>query len=185
MAWMRTGEIFSKCREIGRPVQSTEIWKWEHADRLGLAHLTVAKALAFFRKRVLVPGAWDPQRGATIKNFFVGACLLQFANYFNECTNERRRWGWPELHEVIDNDTSPNLLSEDHPERDPAVVATTNDRFRRVFKKMPEDLRKASKMIYEGHTYEEAAAAIGTNPDALSARLRRFRKRHRKGGDDA
>jgi DNA-directed RNA polymerase specialized sigma24 family protein len=92
-----------------------------------------------------------------------------------------QRWPHHAVHVAADRENS----SEDHAERDPAVVATTNDRFRRVFNKIPDDLRKAITMIYEGHTYEEAAAAIGTSPDALSARLRRFRKRHGKGGDDA
>lgn|SRR6266516_687685 len=51
MSWMRTGEIFRKCREKGRPVPSAEIWRWDRDDRLGLAHLTVTKALAVFRER--------------------------------------------------------------------------------------------------------------------------------------
>jgi hypothetical protein len=182
MSWMRTGEIFRKCKEKGRPVRSTEIWKWDREDRIGLAHLAVTKALAVFRGRVLVPGAWDPQRGATIKTFFVGACLLQFANFFNECAGERRRWGGPALLGVVDDDTCGDLLAEDATGQDPATVVATRDRFRRALTEMPADLTKAAKMIYEGYTYDEAAAAIGINADALSARLRRFRDRHGKGG---
>ncbi len=182
MSWMRTGEIFRKCKEKGRPVLPTEIWKWDREDRLGLAHLTVSKALAVFRQRVLVPGAWDPRRGATIKTFFVGACLLQFANFFNECASERRRWGGPALLDVIDDSTSGDPLAEDATGRDPAAVVATRDRFRRAMKGMPADLSKATMMIYEGYTYDEAAAAIGINADALSGRLRRFRGRRGKGG---
>lgn len=181
MAWMRTGEIFRKCREKGRPVQSTEIWRWDLDDRRDLAHLTVSKALAVFRERVLLPGVWDRRRGATVKTFFLGACLLQFANFYNECAGERRRWGGPALAGVVDDDTGGDLLAEDAIGRDPAVVVATRDRFQRALVDMPAELGMAATMIYEGHTYDEAAAAIGIKADALSARLRRFRDRHGKG----
>src|SRR6266516_1142186 len=184
MSWMRTGEIFRKCKEKGRPVLPTEIWKWDREDRLGLAHLTVTKALAVFRERVLVPGAWDPRRGATVKTFFVGACLLQFANFFNECTRERHRWGGPALLEVIDDNTCCDPLTGDVTGQDPAAVVATRDQFRRAFKEMSDDLGKAARIVYEGHTSDEAAAALGTNAEALGARLRRFRNSRGEGGDD-
>jgi hypothetical protein len=184
MSWMRTGKIFRKCKEKGRPVPESARWEWDRDDRLGLAHLTVAKALTVFRERVLVPGVWDPRRGATIKTYFVGACLLQFGNFFNECTNERRRWGSPALLETVDDDTFAQPLTADATERDPAAIVAMRDRFGRAFNQMPNDLKKALKMIYEGHTYEEAAAEIGINAEALGARLRRFRNRHREGASN-
>jgi DNA-directed RNA polymerase specialized sigma24 family protein len=32
---------------------------------------------------VLLPGLWDVTRGATIRTYFVGACILHFPNVYN------------------------------------------------------------------------------------------------------
>src|SRR6266702_2035011 len=42
--------------------------------------------------KVLKPGKWDPRRGASLKTFFVGACLLQFPNVFEAWLTEQRKW---------------------------------------------------------------------------------------------
>jgi hypothetical protein len=48
---------------------------------------------------VLKPGKWDYHRGATLKTFFVGACLLQFPNVFEVWATEQRRWAQLDLDE--------------------------------------------------------------------------------------
>jgi hypothetical protein len=50
-----------------------------------LAQETVAKALRHFHDDVLVPGKWDSRRGATLRTYFIGQCLIRFANIY-------RRW---------------------------------------------------------------------------------------------
>jgi hypothetical protein len=79
MAWTRTGEIIKKAAEKGRPlsVPDTGIG-WSRDDRCELSSETVARALVVFREKVLIAGAWDHTRGATIKTYFIGACLFQF-----------------------------------------------------------------------------------------------------------
>src|SRR6266702_2243132 len=42
--------------------------------------------------KVLKPGKWDHRRGASLKTFFVGACLLQFPNVFEAWLTEQRKW---------------------------------------------------------------------------------------------
>jgi len=94
MAWMRTGEIFGKCKAKGRPVSGSTS-DWSRDDRLEIAVETTARALKYFLGEVLVPGKWDHSRGATLKTFFVGACLLQFPNEYDRWAGEQRRWGGP------------------------------------------------------------------------------------------
>lgn len=48
-------------------------------DAEGFADETVVLALGAFRDKVLVPGKWDPTKGASLRTFFVGQCLLQFS----------------------------------------------------------------------------------------------------------
>jgi hypothetical protein len=91
MAWMRTGQIFGKCLAMGRPV-SDHALQWSRDDRLEIAIETTARALRFFIDKVLKPEKWDHRRGASLRTFFVGACLMQFPNVFDVWITEQRRW---------------------------------------------------------------------------------------------
>ena len=93
MAWTRTGEIVRKSARNGRPlIIPSGGLGWSREDRSELSSETVARAVDFFREKVLRAGAWDHTRGATIKTYFVGACLSQFPNVYQRWQAERRRW---------------------------------------------------------------------------------------------
>jgi len=85
--WMRRRLIFGRCRErgfgglpeLGREFEPEEIDE--------ITDETVGKALYHFREDVLLKRRWDYQRGATLRTFFVGQCLIRFANIY------RRWWG--------------------------------------------------------------------------------------------
>lgn len=77
--WMRRGSIASMCAEKrlrGVPVEVER--QFEYDTALELAGESVARAVDPFREKVLLPGKWDPRRGAALKTFFVGQCLIQF-----------------------------------------------------------------------------------------------------------
>ena len=93
MAWTRTGEIIKKAAKMGRPLSiPSGGLEWSREDRSELSSETVARAVDFFREKVLRAGAWDHTRGATIKTYFVGACLFQFPNVYQIWQTERRHW---------------------------------------------------------------------------------------------
>lgn len=93
MAWTRTGEIFKKVAEKGRPLAIPSGGPgWCNDDRAELSAETVAHALVFFRTQILQARRWDPGGGATIKTYFIGACLHQFPNVYMRWDRERRRW---------------------------------------------------------------------------------------------
>ena len=86
-AWTYRGMIFDQCaRRTGAalPRLPTE-QEITGDDANELALETVATAHQHFRDDVLVPGVWDPRRGASIKTFFIGQCLFRFPNVY-------RRW---------------------------------------------------------------------------------------------
>lgn len=82
--WTRRGMIISKCKEKGfggLPEPPDRVF--EDPDAVAdVAHETVAVALRHFRDDVLVPGRWDPKRGASLKTFFIGQCLMRFPNVY-------------------------------------------------------------------------------------------------------
>lgn len=80
LAWCLSGKIFVECARKGFGAIRRPPRPIDHDDATELACETVAASLVYFRDRVLVPRSWDPARGASLKTFFVGACVLVFAN---------------------------------------------------------------------------------------------------------
>lgn len=82
--WMYTGKIFAVSKKRGyglispgRPFTRDEIEE--------LSGETIAKALRHFRTDVLMKNRWDSRKGATLRTYFIGQCLIRFANVY-------RRW---------------------------------------------------------------------------------------------
>lgn len=83
--WMYRGLILARCKERGHGGLPPLERRFEPDEIEELAGETVAKALHHFRRDVLIPHKWDPNRGATLRTYFVGQCLLRFSNIY-------RRW---------------------------------------------------------------------------------------------
>jgi hypothetical protein len=85
--WLRRRLIFQRVRERGYGgLPDPPEGALDDPDTIAeLAHETVAKALRHFHDDVLVPGKWDYRRGATLRTYFIGQCLIRFANVY-------RRW---------------------------------------------------------------------------------------------
>lgn len=174
MAWTRTHKIATLSAAKGRPLSALPS-DWTVEDRSGLTMLTVAKAVSVFRDRVLVPGRWDPERGATLKTFFMGAVIQQFPNFYNGWLRERRRlMGVPGLVPLEEQPLALQMAA-DRPGVDPALTATNRHLLLQVLADMPEDLRIAALLLLEDKPVKDAGAAIGKSGDALTEQLRRYR----------
>jgi hypothetical protein len=92
-AWIVTGHVFVKCREKG--LAGDELLPPPNGiardDALELANDTVSEALINFRDNVLAAGRWDASRGASLTTFFIGNCLLRFANVYRKWRVATRR----------------------------------------------------------------------------------------------
>lgn len=82
--WLRRRLILTKCRERGfGGLPEAPLNAFDDPDTVdGLAGETVAQALAHFRTDVLVRGRWDYRKGATLRTYFIGQCLIRFANVY-------------------------------------------------------------------------------------------------------
>lgn len=177
MAWTRTGEIIRRCRERGRPIGIADTGAgWSRDDRCELSTETVARALDFFRDKILIPGAWDPARGATIKTYFVGACLFQFPNVYQRWATERRNWkceclldhpGDPAGILDLAGDSGADERIQAREELD-LVLAELDEKF--------PGLRRVAELRAQGYSDAEAARLLGMSPRAVEGQWYRFRK---------
>lgn len=88
-AWLKSRVIAGKCREKGRPVELPDDWGAE--DREDLVATAVAHGLETFRQSMLAD-QWKPQKGASLRTYFLGGCVLAFPNALRRWRNERRRY---------------------------------------------------------------------------------------------
>jgi DNA-directed RNA polymerase specialized sigma24 family protein len=168
-AWLASGHIFTRCRQAGLGTLSLPI---PFSDREDLAQETVADALGSFRRKGLVQGGWRPDGGASMKAYFTGALLLQFANIW------RRRLRAPATSRALSLDTLPTELESLVP--DPADVAVQRDEIRRALVSMENDrTRIALVLTQDGYEQDEIAEILGpgTTPRAVEGLLRRHRRR--------
>jgi DNA-directed RNA polymerase specialized sigma24 family protein len=103
--WIRRGLIIARCRERGfggLPEPPTRAF--DDPDTVEeLANETVGKALHHFRKDVLLTGKWDCRRGASLRTYFIGQCLIRFANIYRLWLRVERSWSHiPADHTTLD-----------------------------------------------------------------------------------
>lgn len=180
MSWTRTGKIIKKCREKGRPVKypTRGPSRWSYEDRLSLAGETVAKALTFFLEEVLRPGKWTYEGGAALRTYFVGACLLQFTNIFNQCAGKDEREA---IHTVdVTVDDAEELISRNVCWWDPTGEAVAaQDEAQRILADIedPETRKLVEMVALDGMKQKDAAMALGMTPGAAWARLNRLKQK--------
>jgi DNA-directed RNA polymerase specialized sigma24 family protein len=172
-AWVWTRQIFPHCarRGFGLPQPAHLRWTKEQANEVALE--TVAKAIRAFRGYVLREGRWSPTRGATLRTYFVGQCLLQFPNVYRRWLSEleldfQEVPALDELEDPLDQseygDPAGRVVMRDAVARGLALV--NNDRTRVVLQ-----LRAG------GYSEPEIADLMGTTVKAIELLLYRHRQR--------
>lgn len=174
--WMRRGLMASKCAEkriavpaLPRPVQHDE-------DAItAIAGETVAEALDRFRDEVLIPDKGDPNKGASLRTYFVGQCMMRYANVL-------RRW----LNNDMPQNTGDPLLDEFEVLADRRLRGVEDDAIRAVAARLilrgasSERAARALALSACRYTNAEIAADLGTTVDATSGLLKRERARIRQ-----
>lgn len=95
-AWMRDHTILGRVRgKTGHGLPAThEGWFDDDVVTWDLAVDVVMDAVEYFLDDVLKRNRWDPNRGANLKTYFVGQCLIRFPNPYRShwrAERDRRR----------------------------------------------------------------------------------------------
>lgn len=169
-SWARSGVIFERCAARQRPCCGRiNIVDHDEADEVAIE--TVAAAWRYFETHVLRGRRWDHTKGASIKTFFIGACVLFFSRpYARWYRHERQRASLdlpPRDVPAVDDPSLPGRLLIQDETLEQLLVGTPA--------KTAEIMRY---IAYEGLTYAEIAELCDTTVDAVKQRVTRFRRDH-------
>lgn len=176
MTWIREGRVFRECADKGRPIPDSPELLVHMATSLDtaqqLASETVMEALPQFRESAMVGGRWRADGGASLRSFFVGACVLAFPNIYRK---------WYAAFQRQEREVGYGLVPDDLALRcavpDPADATVLSTALRIPLEALPADTAYALRLIaYEGASHSEAARASGMTENALRKRLKRLRE---------
>ena len=166
-AWIRSGRIHAECAKRGLGGLRRREMRGDDAVEVSME--TVAVAIHRFRDSVLVPGRWDPRRGASLNTFFIGQCVLRFPNVYRRWLTEQL-WFKDQGHAVMTRAAA----QEPATARDPYFDLQVN---RALALARAEPDRAIVALADLGQTQEEIGAQFGMSAKAVEMRLYRHRGR--------
>ena len=170
-SWLRRGVIFDRCAAKGWGIRNAQPGGIaDEGDVAGLANETVWRAVLAYRDHVLIPGKWDPRKGANLTTYFIGQCLFQFPNVYKRWWRERK------YQEVPDQETVEQLGRANRP-MGPATDLINRSRIRKGLEHADKTDRAILAWYAEGYTYEEIAELTGVKVGTIKSRIHRLRKK--------
>jgi DNA-directed RNA polymerase specialized sigma24 family protein len=160
LAWQRTGTISQQCQRKERPIGPTPT-TWTDQDRIDIATDVVVEAIITFRKNALVGGGWTFEGGASLKTFFIGACLQAYPKIYRtwrtkheKAINQQRLLG---TEDEAEGAGGPVLQSID----DPGVTTVRWHEINDGLENLPDDRTRVVVMASAlGYTYKEIAKIL-------------------------
>ena len=171
-AWLRRGTIFNRCAEKGLGISNAQPGGITDEDDVeALADETVWRAVLKYRNNVLIPGKWDPRKGANLTTYFIGQCMFQFPNVYKRWWRETKRQEVP-----LDQATIEDLGLANKP-RGAAAGVINRDLIRKGLAHTDATDREILWWHAAGYTYEEIAELTEVPVGTIKSRIHRLRKK--------
>jgi DNA-directed RNA polymerase specialized sigma24 family protein len=167
-AWIATGLVFPRCAQRGVKLQPQ---RFDHDDAQELADETVVRAIQGFKRTVLMKNKWDPKRGASLKTFFVGQCLLRFRDVLE-------RWNHEQCRPPLASDELARQMSDLMP--DVATTLQLVELKREINRGAMDSIGAISGVMELGFSAAEIAEVLGTTTSTVENRLYHYRKKAQK-----
>lgn len=179
-AWIIDGTIVRRCTDKG--------WSgpWDGRCRAReiaeqLAADTVAVALIKFRDTVLMPCRWQPDRGASLSTFFIGQCLLRWANVY-------RQWRRAESRQVLTTGLDDLEAVERpavyrtprHAMSDPAGSVVDRSEVEAALAPADAVTERIVRYRAAGFAWDEISVLLGIPIGALRGKYTRFQEKARR-----
>lgn len=181
-SWISSLKMFAKCAEknVRCPGPPHNVQRLPDDDASEMANEIIARALNKFRDKILRPGRWSPQGGASLRVMFVTQCIFQFPNVYRHWLVENKRLPMGDLEELE--------LMDAGPDGDPAGLVMVRGEIAHALEHYVKDTRTAQVLILRAlqYTAKECAEMLGTTEKALDGVLQRHWKtiRERPGGGE-
>jgi RNA polymerase sigma factor (sigma-70 family) len=163
-----TGAIFRDCADLNRPCGDPPR-QWSAQDRRTLVQDTVAEGLLLFHRKGLVQGDWKPTGGASLKTYFIGSCVLCFADVYRAWQRDKVRW------ERLMGTAA--AAATQHQPQDPADIVALRDRIHRGLQQLDPRTRDAIILTERGYSQLEIADLMSISVRGVEGLLRRHRAR--------
>lgn len=169
---LRTGKMASASAAIGRPIQ----WRYDderllresesHRDELAAEVLLKADSIFFDNVH-----NWNPEKGAALTTYFVGACKQAFKGAYATWTNarDRRFLTTYEIAAAPWLDPNYSRAFADQIENEETVA--------QVFGIANANQRLVLGYLYQGYSQVDTAEELGITPKAVERRLSELRKK--------
>lgn len=166
-AWLSTRVIAHKCQEKGRPVSLPD--EWTSQDREDLVATTLEHSLRLFQ-RALQADHWKPEKGASLRTYFLGGCVLAFPNVL-------RQWRKQELRHREGTAAYAQERTPDLQRADPFDLVDALDALKDLTKHESRRNQAVLQMCFDGYSPAEIAEVLDMTPGAVNTLLYRLRRR--------
>lgn len=177
--WITDGSIWRRCQALRLQLPEDLTWrKPAPADIDDLVLDTLVNAVAAYQQR-LRKGRWDPDRGASLRTYFVGQALIQFTRVYRRYRQDQQQLvPLDPGHIYTHGDISAWL--------DPERVLLTKEELRERLSRVASP-RSRTVLVLDalGFSYAEIADRTGLGVRAVEGRLRRARDLFTEARDDA
>ena len=162
-AWTYSGDILTKCQAKGIPVPARRYLR--DADIEDLVQATITDALVNFRDNVLPNRQWDPNKGASLRTFFIGNCLFQFAKHYRKTVRHNRTRELTIVPEQRSKIGDPETAFFAGADIEQVMNAGMDDRTKRMF-----------VLHAAGWQIDEIAPELGLTVGAIESKMYRYRQ---------
>lgn len=172
-SWMQRGEIIARCGEnnIQVPAWYTEVDMMTRLAELRdeLAADSVATAVAHFTETILPRGFWNPNKGASMRTYFLRSCLYSFRDVFKRWATRRRR----QLGALADWSSFGDRPSAERGAEHRVVLRAE---LQEALADASWEARAICALIYQtGSTHTEIGQWLQMTPRAVEGHMRRLR----------
>lgn len=167
------GRLAGKATRLGRPPAPADAWQdFTEDDRREFVQEMIVNALPRFDHAVFGDRRWTSAHGASLKTYFVNACILCFARLQDRWMHDRQALRPVGLE--FDPDSAPSAP-------DSAATVAVQDEVRRLLRGVGDrQLQEVIVLRAAGWRAEDAAGEAGLTAKAAEGRLARLRQKLKK-----
>ncbi|MCZ4655899.1 hypothetical protein O4090_07965 [Dietzia kunjamensis] len=180
-AWIIKGCIGEKCREhrfSGAGV--LDGIDLDHSDIEWLVMESVSSAIRVFREDVLPNGKWQPKKGAALRTYFIGQCLIRYIDVAKTWKRQREAdERFDPFSEQIAESVSQSAFGS--VESDVIYSEMMDSRLSRI---KNDDARSALVMQLNGYKIREIAEHLGRTEKSVDGMLKYAKKQVARGEED-